>query len=283
MLVRNPYYPEQVTRYRLDPQVVDLLSFCTKNPAPMIERLHEIKDFRQFWFVTITPYGKKEEPGVPDKANVMDTFTRLSKIVGPDCVGWRYDPIFITDKYTVDFHIEKFAGMAERLKGYTGQVVISFIDLYKKTLRNFPQARDLTKAEKDILGEAFCDIAKQNKMVLRTCMEGNDWEKFGADVSGCMTRKVLEEALGEEINVPSNVKGTRSGCDCLLGNDIGTYNTCGHGCVYCYANYDMKTVRANMQKHDSNSPFLIGGSMPGDKVRDAKQESWISGQMRWWR
>ena len=30
VLVRNPYNPVQVTKYRLFPEVVDLMTFCTK-------------------------------------------------------------------------------------------------------------------------------------------------------------------------------------------------------------------------------------------------------------
>lgn len=69
VLVRNPYYPTQITRYRLDPAVVDALVFCTKNPLPMLERLPLLDAFTMFWFVTITPYGREIEPRVPDRTS----------------------------------------------------------------------------------------------------------------------------------------------------------------------------------------------------------------------
>ena len=72
VLVRNPYDPTHVTRYRLDPSVVDLLIFCTKNPAPMLPHMDELSSYRQFWFVTITPYGKDIEKNVPDRSQVME-------------------------------------------------------------------------------------------------------------------------------------------------------------------------------------------------------------------
>ena len=105
VIVRNPYNPTQVTKYILSPDVIDAIVFCTKNPAPMLDRLDELKDFDMFWFVTITPYGKDIEPFVPDKDAVMDSFISLSRTGGPTKMRWRYDPIFIDEKYDVDFHI----------------------------------------------------------------------------------------------------------------------------------------------------------------------------------
>ena len=158
VLSRNPYYPEQVTRYRLTPDVVDLLCFCTKNPAPMLERLSEISQFRRFWFVTVNPYGKEIEPYVPDKANVIDAFTRLSAVEGRSCVGWRYDPIFITEKYSVEFHIEKFAEMAEKMRKATDQVVVSFIDLYK----DYAEFSRSKRADERRAGQAGCCICRNS-------------------------------------------------------------------------------------------------------------------------
>ena len=94
VLVRNPYYPQSVTRYAINPDVVDLIAFCTKNPAPMLPRMELLRPYGQYWFVTITPYGPEIEPHVPPKAQVLQDFITLSKIVGPDCIAWRYDPIF---------------------------------------------------------------------------------------------------------------------------------------------------------------------------------------------
>ena len=144
VLARNPFNPKRITRYRLDPEVTDALIFCTKNPKPLLPHLEELRRFRMFWFVTITPYGPEIEPGVPDKDAVMDSFARLSEVLGKEAVSWRYDPVFITEKYSLSFHREAFARMAGKLSAYTDQAVISFIDLYEKTVRNFPQARAVT-------------------------------------------------------------------------------------------------------------------------------------------
>lgn len=132
VLVRNPYYPTQITRYRLDPAVVDALVFCTKNPLPMLERLPLLDAFTMFWFVTITPYGREIEPHVPNKNLVAEAFCRLSESVGRERVSFRYDPVFLNETYTEQYHVEKFGEFAQKLSGYTGQCVVSFIDLYEK-------------------------------------------------------------------------------------------------------------------------------------------------------
>jgi hypothetical protein len=279
VLTRNPYYPEQVTRYRLTPDVVDCISFCTKNPKPMLDRLDEISQFRQFWFVTITPYGKEIEPNVPDKNEVMESFKLLSKNIGINSIGWRYDPIFFTEKYNMDFHISSFEKMAKNLSGYVDNCVISFIDLYAKTKRNFPSAKAVTAKEREQIGKEFVKIGKKYGIKIRSCCEGKDLEKFGVDVQGCMTKEVMERAMGINIEVPKKKKSPREDCNCLLGNDIGMYNTCNHCCVYCYANYDTKTVKQNLLNHNPKSPFLIGNSREGDKIKPAKQETYINGQL----
>ncbi|MBC3886760.1 DUF1848 family protein [Acetobacterium paludosum] len=279
VLVRNPYYPQQVIRYRLSPELVDCLAFCTKNPAPMFDRLSEISAFKQFWFVTITPYGRDIEPHVPDQEQVMEAFKRLSDAVGIKSVGWRYDPIFISERYSLDFHLDSFERMAANLNGYTDHCVISFIDLYRKTKRNFEGVREVSAEDREVIGREFSKIARSQGMQIRTCFEGTDLEKFGVDCSGCMTPGVLERAIGSSLKVPKNRHTSREGCNCLLGSDIGAYNTCGHGCRYCYANHDMQTVKHNMANHDPDSPFLIGHAMAGDIIKKARQESYLDGQL----
>ena len=141
VMVRNPYQPQQVTRYTFSPSVVDLIAFCSKNPAPMLSHMDLLKTYGMYWFVTITPYGKEIEPLVPDVETVIDTFRQLAEITGPDSMGWRYDPIFLNETYTPEVHIQKFTQIAQALEGYTHTCVISFIDLYQKVRRNFPEAQ----------------------------------------------------------------------------------------------------------------------------------------------
>ena len=278
VLVRNPYAPQSVTRYAINPDVVDLIGFCTKNPAPMLPRMELLRPYGQYWFVTITPYGPEIEPHVPPKAQVLQDFITLSKIVGPDCIAWRYDPIFLSDTYTAARHIAEFEQMASVLSGYTRTCVISFIDLYEKVQRNFPQVKSVPLTERETLGKAFVEIGRKYGMMIRPCAEGTALARYGADCSGCMTQRTFEAALHRSLRLPPQ-KPARKECACCLTADIGAYNTCGHGCLYCYANASRVTVAQNMRMHDPSSPFLVGHSQPGDVIHEAKQESWLVDQI----
>ncbi|MBQ5960441.1 MAG: DUF1848 domain-containing protein [Firmicutes bacterium] len=275
--VRNPYDPGQVSRYRLDPSVVDCIGFCTKNPAPMFRYMDLLKDYGQYWFVTITPYGRDIEPNVKDKHQLLEDFRTLSDIVGIDSTGWRYDPVFITDKYSPEYHLRAFEKMAAVLEGYTKTVVISFIDLYPKVRRNFPEAREVAKEQRLSLGREMVKIASAHGMTLKPCAEGSELAQFGADCSGCMKISDYEKAIGKRLNAPKK-KGARSECACYLSCDIGAYNTCRHLCRYCYANAEPETVLAQSLLHDPKSPFLIGNYEEGDRIHDVPQESWVDGQ-----
>lgn len=275
---RSPYDPGHLTEYILDPELVDLICFCSKNPAPLLPHLGDLSAFSQYWQVTITPYGKDIEPNVPPKEDVIRTFRALAETTGPKSIAWRYDPIFLTSKYNLDFHCAAFEKMARALRGATDTVIISFVDLYEKTRRNFPGVRAVGKDDRLEIGKQFQKIAQENGMTLKTCLEGDDLAQFGVDTSGCMTKEVLERSLGEALSAPA--AQARKGCSCLLGNDIGLYNTCGHGCLYCYANYDRQSVATNMRHHDPGSPLLVGHPLPTDRIIPANQVSYRTGQIR---
>lgn len=277
-MVRNPYFPMQVTRYSLNPTVVDALAFCTKNPQPMLNRLSELTAYKTCWFVTITPYGQEIEPYVPEKERIIASFQQLAEIVGVQAMSWRYDPIFISEKYNVEFHIQSFERMARLLKGYTKQCVVSFVDLYEKTKRNFPSVKEVTKAQQETLIDAMAKIAADNHMKLHLCCENQALVRDNVDADGCMSQLVIERAIGCSLKVPKKQQA-RKECNCLLGADIGMYNTCGHGCLYCYANFNQETVAQNRELHDPKSPFLIGKESVEDIVNEAKQISWQDGQM----
>lgn len=279
VMVRNPYNPSAVTKYILDPSLVDMIGFCTKNPQPMFRYMDLLEPYGQYWFVTITPYGKDIEPNVPAAEEVCRVFRELSNMVGINSIGWRYDPIILNKEWTIDRHISCFRQMAAVLSGYTHAAVISFIDLYRKVERNYPSARSVPLSGQLVLTDAFVRIGKEYGITIKPCGESRELEKTGADCSGCMTIKTFETAIGQNLSVPPN-PNNRKECACYLTGDIGTYNTCGHLCRYCYANANPETVRRNMHLHDPGSPLLVGNVQPGDMIHQAKQASWINHQMR---
>ncbi len=275
--VRNPYDPHQVSRYRLDPAVVDVIGFCTKNPLPMFPYMDLLKEYGQYWFITITPYGKDIEPNVPDKYLILEAFQKLSGIVGIQSIGWRYDPIFLSDKYSIDYHLRAFETIAAALDGFTKTAVISFIDLYPKVRKNFPEAKEVTKEQRLTLGKEIIRIAFAHGMIVKPCAEGDELAPYGADCGGCMRISDYEQAIQKRLNAPSR-KGARAECACYLSGDIGAYNTCKHLCRYCYANAETAKVAAFSRLHDPKSPFLIGNYLEGDLIHDVPQKSWVDHQ-----
>ena len=272
--VRNPYAKNQIYSYKLDPELIDCMIFCTKNPRPMLKNLEKIDNFNQYWHITITPYEKEIEPNVPPVDDVLESFKYLSKRLGKENVTLRYDPIFINEKYTLKKHIESFEYIINSLSDYTTEAIISFIDLYEKTKRNFPQAREVSKDERLKIGKEFARIGKENNILIKTCVEGNELDKFGIDSSGCMTKEVIERAINKNLNIPKQ-KARNGQCYCLLNNDIGEYNTCNHGCVYCYANSNKKLVNRNLKLHNPKSPILIGEINEEDIIKEMNQKSLI--------
>jgi len=276
--VRNPYDPKLVLEYELNPRIVDCLCFCTKNPQPMLSRINELKDYRQVWFVTITAYGKEIEPYVPPYYEVVKSFQQLSQIVGKKAIAWRYDPIFLSDTYTIEKHLEIFEYIASQLSSYTQTCIISFIDLYQKTKKNFPDVKAVSHHDQHRLAKEMARIAKKYHILLKMCLEGEDFKQYGIDCSGCMTQAVIEDMIGVELIIPHH-SFPRKGCRCLLNADIGVYNTCLHGCLYCYANYNRQVVVSQYRKHDPHSPFLIGNYCEDDCIKKVKQKSYINPQL----
>ncbi len=273
VLVRSPYNPQLVTKYIISPRVVDLIGFCTKNPEPMFPYMPLLKPYGQYWFVTITPYGQDVEPHVPNKLSVIKSFQKLSNFLGAYRVGWRYDPILISERYPVKWHVQAFQKMAEMLCGYTNTCVISFIDLYAKVLRNVPDARTVSKEDQIQLTKTFAEIGARCGIRIKVCAENPSLGKCGADTNGCFSAEVIERAIQCKLRFPKG-KFLRSECRCIAGNDIGAYDSCGHLCRYCYATSDVRAYYRNRKLHDPDSPLLIGKLLPTDKIHTASQESW---------
>lgn len=275
VLVRNPYYPSLVTKFLLNPEVVDIIGFCTKNPRPMLPYLTYLSDYRQFWYITITGFGRDLEPNVPHVDQVIEDFKILSNKLGSSKVALRYTPIIVNEKYPVERHIRAFSYITSKLEGYTHLAVFGFLDMYEKLKRKQPDLLDTTDQNKIIIAKAFKEIAASHQLDLRLCSKEKWLENYGIDVTGCMKLSDYEKAANIALKPTKKMEARKGYCACFLSNDIGSYSSCMHLCKYCYANSDDIIVKKNYYNHSDDSPFLIGGFRPNDKITLAKQESWI--------
>lgn len=272
--VRNPYNPNLITRYMINHNTVDGIAFCTKNPLPFIQYLPQIAEYRQYWHMTITPYGTDIEPYVPAYERIIEGFKFISNNLNPQSVVWRYDPIIVNHNYSVDFHYESFYKLAKSLSGYTDIVVASYLDIYDKVLRNYPEGNRPSQDVQIKLMKELVKIANQFGMTLKTCGEGDTFKSIGADTSGCLITDCYERAWNVKLKVPKRTP-SRPECNCYIHVDIGAYDTCSHFCRYCYANTNQQAVRRNRTNHDPQSSLLIGHIGPKDIVKVSSDRKYI--------
>ncbi|HIY96402.1 MAG TPA: DUF1848 domain-containing protein [Candidatus Borkfalkia excrementigallinarum] len=277
---RNPLFPNKVTRYELSPDKIDAVLFCSKNYAPILPRLREITDqYRTYFHYTITAYGRDIEPGVPSVEESIRTLIELEKIVGRGRIAWRYDPVLLTDTYTVERHLETFAYMAEQLAPHIDRCIFSFVEMYKKLETNMPELVPLTEDDKQHLAEGLGATAAKYGMRIQTCGTNGDYSRYGIRSSGCATLEILGRANGCEFRDIKH-KGMREGCHCIESRDIGAYDTCLNGCKYCYANKSPQKARENYKLHDPASPLLIGHLEKDDVVIQGNQKSFLLSDVR---
>ena len=275
VLSRNPLFPNKVTRYELTPDKVDCVVFCSKDYRPILPRLHEITDrFNTYFHYTITAYGRDVEPGVPSIDDSIDTLIELSGIVGRQRVAWRYDPVLLTDRYTIETHMETFESMAERLHPHIDRCIFSFVETYRKLEHNMPEILPLSDEDKDELARGLGGIAKHHSITIQTCGTNGDYTRHGIMKSGCMTLDILGRANGVEFRDLKH-KGMREGCHCIESRDIGAYDTCLNGCRYCYANTNPCKAHENVLLHDPKSPLILGHLRPEDTVIQGAQRSFL--------
>ena len=275
VMARNPMNYNHISKINLSPEVVDCIVFWSKNPAPLVPFLDEIKKAYPFYFqYTINGYERDLEPNLPSIDERIRTFLDISEKYGKDSVVWRYDPIILTDRYTPEWHTKTFARIAERLKGYTDTCVFSFVDLYDKVKNNMKQFAvfPLSEAETETISAAFSRVAMANGMKLNTCSEAVDLSRYNIGRSCCIDKSRIEKLTGCEIKAKKD-NNQRPECGCIESVDIGQYNTCLHGCKYCYANYSRASVETAFEKHDPHSPLLVGNIGQNDKITERKVKS----------
>jgi Domain of unknown function (DUF1848) len=267
-MVSNPYsgVPYRVSLSRED---ADGFVFCTRNVSPFMRRLEEV-DSLAFPFIvdcTITGYPRELESSVIDPAQSARRLHEISDRYGPRAAVWRYDTILFTSLTSRAFHVENFERIARSLSGATDEAVVSFAQFYLKTRRNLDIAAreygftwwDPSHDEKLSLLAQLRGIVLDNGMELTVCGQ-RDLAVDGVRESVCIDARRLSDVAGYPIE--ARLKSHRKVCSCHESRDIGEYDTCTHGCVYCYATKDLETAKARHRAHDPLSEFLVPRGRP---------------------
>lgn len=268
VLVRNPMNVHQVSRIDLSPEVIDGIVFWTKNPIPMFPRLAELDPYTYYFQFTLNAYGKDLEPNVPSKNNtIIPAFKDLSSRIGKERVVWRYDPVLLNNTYTMEYHCKYFAKLASILSPYTEKCTVSFIDLYDKTIRNTAAlgVKEPSFEQKQELLFYFARSAEAVGIYIDTCSEAGVFGNFHVQTASCVDKARLERIGHYTLSVGKD-KNQRAECGCVESIDIGEYNTCRNGCLYCYANFNNELALERFKQHDPTSPLLLGGELGLDKV-----------------
>ena len=266
--VRNPFNPKLISRISFNN--VDAILFCTKNPHPIIPYLKEI-DKPILFHVTLTGYKNDIEVHVQNKKQIIEDIKKISKVLGKNRVVVRYDPIFLSKKYSVDYHIRSFKRICEELDGFVSRIIISFLDDYKNVSKNkrFLNCLEFSLEDYKKIGIAFSHIAHLHHIMVHTCFEDINLSEYGFDVDDCFSHELAFEMTGKIF--PSWKARKEGKCNCVQMVDIGVYNSCRHLCKYCYANYDENKVAIQSSKHNVNSSLLIGEVEIDDIIKERKK------------
>lgn len=273
LYTRNPAYPTTVQKIILDHEHIDAIMFTSKNFAPGIELIKKLdKEYPCLYHYTITGYDKDIEPGVPDILTSMKTLKELSGIVGKEKVFWRYDPVMLTDKYTLAYHNNMFSVMSSFLSPYINRCIYSYVNLYEKVKRHMPELEPWTDEKKIDIAKKFGILGNRYNVKIQTCNCNLDLTEYGIGKSGCITKEIINNVL--DLNVKDLKPNGSLGCGyCYPVVNIGEYNTCMNKCKYCYASSDFDACEKNFAKHNPNSPYLIGNGTQFDEVYERDPQS----------
>lgn len=271
VLVRNPLNANSVSRILLSPKFIECIVFWTKNATDFMRYLPMIDSlgYKYYFQYTLTSYSKDVEPKVPEKRKVIDNFIELSKRLGKEKVVWRYDPILLTPKYDMEYHVKWFEYLCKELSPYTEKCIISFLDDYAflKDGLNALNVQNMAETQMFMLAEAFSQIAQKYNLKLASCSEKMDLGKLRISHNSCIDGDLIERITGLRINKRKDA-GQRPLCGCIESREIGTFNTCRHGCAYCYARRGLDRTSANM--YNSDSPMLCDTLIGTEKITDVK-------------
>jgi hypothetical protein len=244
--VKNPFNPNQEKVVSLQPADVDVIVFWTRNADPLIRHLQELdnRGYRYVFLYTFTGYGPPLEKHCPALDRAVETFRTLSHMVGPKRVIWRFDPIIYVAEHGEKQIISQFQQVARPLAHNTPRVIISFLDSYRKVTKRLSALEQTTgtrvvdiASNHRLMGRiaaALAANADEHDMEIFSCAEEVGLKLYGIRPGSCIDAQYLNEIF--ELDLPlEKDKGQRPRCRCAPSLDIGSYNTCRHGCVYCYA------------------------------------------------
>lgn len=264
VLVRNPMNPNSISKISLDPKNIDCIVFWTKDPKNFLKYISRIEELGyNFYFqFTITAYDTSIEKKVETKNEIINTFIKLSKMIGKERVIWRYDPIFINDKYNNEYHIKWFEYLCSKLSKYTEKCVISFVDEYnfnKKELE-ISKIKELEIFEIINIAKDLKKISNYYQIELATCSEKIDLSNIDIKHNKCIDDELISRITKKKI-IYGKDNSQREECGCIASRDIGSYNSCLHNCVYCYAR------RGSLKaEYDPDSPMLCDRVIGNEKI-----------------
>ncbi|MCZ2845231.1 MAG: DUF1848 domain-containing protein [Candidatus Bathyarchaeota archaeon] len=267
----NPFNAKQKMVVSLSPEDVDCIVFWTKNPKPLMPHLSMLDKlgYNYYFQFTVNDYPKELEPALPSIKSRVKIFQELSKKIGKQKVIWRYDPIIVSNRTTVDDHILRFQTLADQLSPYTHHVVISFVDMYGKTKNKFRKIeenhglefldlKELEHKEKLLfLTTKLARIAEKRNLEITTCAEKINLDQVGIGHGACIDKDLIGKLFHQELYQKKD-KNQRNECLCVESEEMGMYDTCKFNCTYCYAVRSEKIVSKNVEKHNYKSPQLIG-------------------------
>ena len=270
----NPY-SGQVTQLRLDRDHVDGIVFWTRNAAPFLAGLEQLAAAGTPFAVqyTLTGYPRPLERSVAPLEASLETMRRIARRHGPRALVWRYDPVMLTSLTPPEWHRETFARLTRALADSTDEVVLSFVQVYAKTKANSDRAAerfgftwwDPAREEKRALLQDLAAIARDAGLTASLCAQP---ELLGPGLgeARCIDAARLSDLAGRTIT--AETKGNRPGCRCARSRDLGAYDTCPHGCVYCYAVRRPETAKHRYRAHDPAGAFLAPpGTSPAAKAK----------------
>ncbi|MFO7976344.1 MAG: DUF1848 domain-containing protein [Candidatus Hydrogenedentota bacterium] len=263
--VANPFSPSQVSRVSLRPDDVDVVVFWTRNAAPLLPHLRELdkRGYRYYFLYTVLDYPELLEPHTPAFETRVETFRRLADTIGAERVIWRYDPIVLSTITPVEFHKETFARIAADLHKSTDRCVISFVDIYRKLTRRLRwleqhgcTIREPNPDETAELAYFISSCAQNHGMLVQSCAETIDLTPWNIPPGQCIDDAYIGAIFGLAVDSMKD-PSQRPACGCVVSKDIGSYDTCLHGCRYCYATSSEEKAQERFALHDPKAPSLL--------------------------